>query len=66
MKLSQWESFLAKLEAYYSYNIDGELSTDELDIAWEVCEAGGTLEQAVDRINDYAAQQVVKYFEEQS
>jgi hypothetical protein len=57
-----WEAFIQKVEASFP-EIDGTLDDVDLNIAWdEFTSSTGTIENAIARIADRAAQQVVDYF----
>ena len=58
----EWENFLRKVETD-NEGVDCELSDDEMFVAYDVFADGGTVEQAIAKIIDHAAQRVVEYFE---
>lgn len=60
----KWENFLRKVETG-NEGVDGELSDDEMDVAYDVFADGGTIVQAIAKIIDHAAQRVVDYFDGQ-
>ncbi len=58
MKLAKWETFLSSVER----QLGQQLSDDELDIVWEVCDNNQTVEDALERIYDKAATEVIEHF----
>lgn len=59
----KWEIFLGKVEGA-NEGIGAELNEDEVGIAHDVFEEGGSVEDAVSKVADYAALMVVDYFDE--
>lgn len=58
----KWEIFMSKVESG-NEGVDQELSDDEMDVAYDVFAAGGSVEAAIAKVVDHAAQRVVEYFE---
>ena len=62
MKLAKWETFLQSVER----QLGQKISDDELDIVWEACDNNQTVEDALERIYDRAATEVIEHFSQRA